>query len=64
MSRSSLILTSLRSEDIEGTARMKATAQIRGLGRENPDLEQLAVRLSLESGVSSVSWTVHPQVLE
>lgn len=64
MSRSSLILTSLRSEDIEGTARMKVTAQIKGLGRQDPDLEQLVVRLSLESGVSSVSWTVHPQVLE
>lgn len=64
MSRSSLILTSLRSEDIEDTARMKVTAQIKGLGRQDTDLEQLVVRLSLESGVSSVSWTVHPQVLE
>ena len=64
MSRSSLILTGLRSEDIEGTPRMKVTAQIKGLGRQDEALEQLVVRLSLEAGVSSVSWAVHTQVLE
>lgn len=64
MSRSALTLTALRSEDIEGTPKMKVTAQIKGLGRQDDALEQLVVRLSLEAGVSSVSWTVHPQVLE
>ena len=64
MSRSPLTLTALRSEDIEGTPKMKVTAQIKGLGRQDDALEQLVVRLSLEAGVSSVSWTVHPQVLE
>jgi len=64
MSRSSLILTGLRSEDIEGTPKMKVTAQIKGLGRQDEALEQLVVRLSLEAGVSSVSWAVHTQVLE
>src|SRR5215469_1730362 len=32
MSRSALTLTSLRSEDIEGTSKMRVTARIRGLG--------------------------------
>jgi len=64
MSRSSLTLTGLRSEDIEGTPRMKVTSQIKGLGRQDEALEQLVVRLSLEGGVSSVSWAVHTQVLE
>jgi putative Mg2+ transporter-C (MgtC) family protein len=64
MSRSPLTLTALRSEDIEGTPKMKVTAQIKRLGRQDDALEQLVVRLSLEAGVSSVSWTVHPQVLE
>src|SRR6202451_4640596 len=59
MSRSLLTLTGLRSEDIEGTNRMKVTAQIKGLGRQDEALEQLVVRLSLEAGVSSVSWAVH-----
>ncbi len=64
MSRSSLTLTALRSEDIEGTPKMKVTAQIKGLDRQDEALEQLVVRLSLETGVSSVSWAVHTQVLE
>jgi putative Mg2+ transporter-C (MgtC) family protein len=64
LSRSRLTLTALRSEDIEGTSKMKVTAQIKGLGRQDEALEQLVVRLSLEAGVSSVSWAVHTQVLE
>jgi putative Mg2+ transporter-C (MgtC) family protein len=64
MSRSSLTLTALRSEDIEGTPKMKVTAQIRGIGRQDEPLEQLVLTLSLEAGVSSVSWSVHSQVLE
>lgn len=64
MSRSSLTLTSLRSEDIEGTNRMKVTARITGLGRQDEALEQLVVRLSLEPGVSSVSWVVQAEVPE
>ena len=64
MSRSPLILTSLRSEDIEGTNKMKITARIAGLGRQQEALEQLVVRLSLEAGVSSVSWAVTAEVLE
>jgi len=64
MSQSSLILTGLRSEDIEGTNKMKVTAQIKGLGRQNIALEQLVVRLSLEAGVSAVSWAVRAEILE
>lgn len=64
LSRSSLMLTALRSEDIEGTPKMKVTAQIKSLGRQDEALEQLVVRLSLEAGVSSVSWSVQPQALE
>jgi len=64
MSRSALTLTSLRSEDIEGTNKLKVTARIRGLGRQDEALEQLVVRLSLEAGVSSVSWAVHAETLE
>lgn len=64
MARSSLTLTSLRSEDIEGTAKMKVTARIRGIGRQNEALEQIVTRLSLEAGVSSVSWAVQVEVPE
>jgi putative Mg2+ transporter-C (MgtC) family protein len=64
MSRSSLTLTALRSEDIEGTNKMKVTAQVRGVGRQHEALEQLVVRTSLEAGVSSVSWAVRAEALE
>lgn len=64
MSRSPLTLTSLRTEDIEGTNRMRVTAHIRGLGRQDEALEQLVVRLSLEAGVSSVSWALASEALE
>lgn len=64
VSSSSLILTGLRSDDVEGSARMKVMAQIKGLGRQDQALEQIVVRLSLEAGVTSVSWALHPQVLE
>jgi putative Mg2+ transporter-C (MgtC) family protein len=64
MSTSSLILTGLRSEDIVGAARMKVMAQVKGLGRQDEALERIVVRMSLEAGVSSVSWAVHTQVFE
>ena len=64
MLRRSLTLNSLQSEDIEGTSKMKVTARITGLGRQDEALEQLVVRLSLEAGVSSVSWVVHAEVPE
>jgi hypothetical protein len=50
MSQSPLTLTSLRSEDIEGTNKLRVTARIRGLGRQDQALEQLVVRLYLEAG--------------
>lgn len=64
MSQSSLSLAGLRSEDIEGTTKMKVTAQIKGFGRQHDALEQLVVRLSLEAGVSAVSWAVRTEILE
>jgi putative Mg2+ transporter-C (MgtC) family protein len=64
MSLSPLTLAALRSEDIEGTSKMKVTAQIRTVGRHDGALEQLVVRLSLEAGVSSVSWAVRAGELE
>lgn len=64
MSQTPLTLTSLRSEDIEGTNKMKVAARIRGLGRHDQALEQLVVRLSLEATVSSVSWAIQSEAME
>jgi putative Mg2+ transporter-C (MgtC) family protein len=64
MSQTRLTLTALRSEDIEGTSKMKVTARIRGLGRQDQAMEQMVVRLSLDAGVSSVSWAVQAELPE
>jgi hypothetical protein len=56
--------TILSGEDLEGTAKMKVAAQIKGFGRQDQALEQLVVRLSLEGGVSSISWSVTAHILE
>jgi putative Mg2+ transporter-C (MgtC) family protein len=59
-----LTLVGLKSEDIEGTAKLKVVAHVRGLGRQDQALEQLIARLSLEPGVSSVSWSMTAQLME
>lgn len=64
LSRSGLTLAGLRIEDIEGTSKLRVSAQIRGLGRQNDALEQMVARLSLEPGVTSVSWAVVAQAIE
>jgi putative Mg2+ transporter-C (MgtC) family protein len=64
MSQSPLTLVSLRSEDIEGANKMRVTASVSGLGRHDQGLERMVGRLSLEAGVSSVSWAVRAEVLE
>jgi putative Mg2+ transporter-C (MgtC) family protein len=59
-----LTLVGLKSEDIEGTAKLKVVAHVRALGRQDQALEQLIARLSLEPGVSSVSWSMTAQPME
>lgn len=64
MANISLMLISLTSEDIEGTPKLKVSALIRGLGRKDQLMEDLVARLSLEAGVTSVSWAVRGAVME
>lgn len=64
LARTPMILISLRSEDIEGTQKLKVSAQIRGLGRQDQRLEGIVAYLSLEPGVTAVSWTMSAQALE
>ena len=64
LARTSLSLISLRSEDIEGTSKLKVSAQIRGLGRQDEPVEGMVARLSLEAGVTAVSWAISAQAIE
>jgi putative Mg2+ transporter-C (MgtC) family protein len=60
----SVTLLSLKSEDIEGTQKLKVWALLKGLGRQDDALESLVSRLSFEAGVTSVSWSLHTQAME
>jgi putative Mg2+ transporter-C (MgtC) family protein len=64
MAESPLTLLGLKSEDIESTNKLRVVGELRGLGRQDEALEHIIVRLSLEAGVSSVSWSVTTQPME
>jgi putative Mg2+ transporter-C (MgtC) family protein len=64
MAQSPLTMTGLKSQDIEGTDKLRVAAELRGLGRHDQALEQIVVRLSLEAGVSSISWSVTTRPME
>jgi putative Mg2+ transporter-C (MgtC) family protein len=53
-----LLLKSLRSDDVEGTDKVEVQAVLTSTGRQNLLLEQIVSRLSLEPGVSGVSWEI------
>jgi putative Mg2+ transporter-C (MgtC) family protein len=53
-----LLLKSLKSDDVEGTDRVEVQAILISTGRQNSLLEQIVSRLSLEPGVSGVSWEI------
>lgn len=53
-----LLLKSLKSDDVEGTDKVEVLATMTSTGRQNLLLEQIVNRLSLEPGVSGVSWEI------
>ena len=53
-----LLLKSLKSDDVEHTDRVEVQAILTSTGRQNSLLEQIVSRLSLEPGVSGVSWEI------
>jgi putative Mg2+ transporter-C (MgtC) family protein len=60
VSRMPVSLYALRSEDTEGENEIMIDADLRTSFRNDESLEQLVARLSLEEGVTSVSWRVLP----
>ena len=49
---------------MEGIQKLKVAASIKGIGRQDQQVEELVARLSLETGVTSVSWAVRTPTLE
>lgn len=64
ISQSTAILQSLHSEDIPGSDRTQIRALLKIQGRHNETAEQLVARLSLEPGISAVSWSIAAETLE
>jgi putative Mg2+ transporter-C (MgtC) family protein len=55
------LLKSLKSDDVELTDKVEVQATLTSTGRQNLLLEQIVSRLSLEPGVSGVSWEIVAQ---
>ena len=53
-----LLLKSLKSDDVERTDKVAVQAVLTSTGRQNLLVEQIVSRLSLEPGVSGVSWEI------
>lgn len=53
-----LLLKSLQSDDVEHADKVEVHAILTSTGRQNLLLEQIVSRLSLEPGVSGVSWEI------
>ncbi len=53
-----LLLKSLKSDDVELIDKVEVQATLTSTGRQNLLLEQIVSRLSLEPGVSGVSWEI------
>jgi putative Mg2+ transporter-C (MgtC) family protein len=58
------ILQAIHSDDEEGSDRTRLRAEISTHGRQNDLVEKIAVRLSIEPGVTSLSWSVVPTAME
>ena len=53
-----ILLKSLKSDDVEHTSKVEIQALLGSTGRQNLLLEQIVSRLSLEPGVTGVSWEI------
>ncbi len=59
-----VMLRGLHSHDVDGTPRVEVRADFVTRGRNDAILEQVVARLSLESGVTAVSWDVDNEIVE
>lgn len=59
-----ITLHALHSEDLNSSGRVEVRATLANAERQNAMLEDIVQRLSLESGVSAVSWELAPPEAE
>jgi putative Mg2+ transporter-C (MgtC) family protein len=53
-----MALQALQSEDVDPAGKVEVRATLLSSGRQDALLEQIVGRLSLESGITAVSWEV------
>lgn len=59
-----ILLTTLQSEDLESTDRVRVSASLRTPGRNDACMEELVSRISLEPTVNAIRWQVETPVVE
>jgi putative Mg2+ transporter-C (MgtC) family protein len=64
ITQESATLHGIHSEDLEGTHRTRRRAEVVTSGRQNSLVERIAMALSIEPSVSSLSWSLVPTGME
>ena len=64
ISQAHAILQAIHSEDEATGERTRLRADVTTAGVRNEEVEQIAMRLSLEPGVTSLSWSIIPTAME
>ena len=64
VSQAHAMLQAIHREDESAENRTRLRADITTAGRRNEEVEQIAMRLSLEPGVTSLSWSIVPTTAE
>lgn len=64
ISQMAVSLQAIHSEDESAGGRTRLRAEISTPGRKNDEIERIAMRLSIEPGVASLSWAIIPTAME
>jgi putative Mg2+ transporter-C (MgtC) family protein len=64
ISQVAAVLQALHSEDEAGGSHTRLRAEVAIAGRRTEEIERIAMRLSIEPGVSSLSWSIIPTAIE
>lgn len=64
MTQEPATLQAIHSDNQPGSDRTRLRAEISTRGRQNELIERIAVRLSIEPGISSMSWSRVPMAIE
>lgn len=64
IAQETVMLHGIHSEDEERAGQTRLRAEVMTSGRQNALVERIAMRLSIEPGVTSLSWSVVPAAME